>query len=137
MRADADMILVHDPVRELKFLEDGYGVNRKVIAYNFFVVAGPSDDPANVRGMSPTEAFRKIKEFGEKGEVIWISRGDDSGTHAKEKRLWNGGIFCLRKWQAVEQSTKASQDYEYWPIFSPIKSQEKDECNSKRKSTAI
>jgi tungstate transport system substrate-binding protein len=88
MRGDADMILVHDPVRELKFLEEGYDVNRKVIAYNFFVIAGPEDDPANIRGLSPTEAFVKIKESGDQNSVIWVSRGDDSGTHAKEKRIW-------------------------------------------------
>ncbi len=93
MRGDADMILVHDPVRELKFLEEGYGVNRKVIAYNFFVIAGPSDDPANVKGLSPTEAFTKIREAGEKNSAIWISRGDDSGTHAKEKRIWKATGF--------------------------------------------
>ncbi|MFW9852924.1 MAG: substrate-binding domain-containing protein [Candidatus Thorarchaeota archaeon] len=93
MRGDADMILVHDPVRELKFLEEGYGVNRKIIAYNFFVIAGPSDDPANVKGLSPTEAFTKIKEAGEKNSAIWVSRGDDSGTHAKEKRIWKAVGF--------------------------------------------
>jgi tungstate transport system substrate-binding protein len=88
MRGDADMILVHDPVRELKFLEEGYGVNRKVIAYNFFVIAGPDDDPANIRGLSPTEAFVRINELGDQNSVLWVSRGDDSGTHAKEKRIW-------------------------------------------------
>jgi tungstate transport system substrate-binding protein len=93
MRGDADMILVHDPVRELKFLEEGYGINRKVVAYNFFVIAGPSDDPANVRGLSPTEAFEKIKEAGEKNSAVWVSRGDDSGTHAKEKRIWQAAGF--------------------------------------------
>jgi tungstate transport system substrate-binding protein len=82
------VILVHDPSREYKFLEEGYGVNRKVVTYNFFVIAGPSDDPANVKGLSPTEAFTKIKEAGEKNSAIWVSRGDDSGTHAKEKRIW-------------------------------------------------
>jgi tungstate transport system substrate-binding protein len=88
MRGDADMILVHDPVRELTFLEEGYGVNRKVIAYNFFIIAGPDDDPANVEGLPPTEAFVKIKESGEQNSVLWVSRGDDSGTHTKEKRIW-------------------------------------------------
>lgn len=88
MRGDADMILVHDPVRESKFLEEEYGVNRKVIAYNFFVIAGPDDDPANIRGFSPTEAFVKINELGEQNSSLWVSRGDDSGTHAKEKRIW-------------------------------------------------
>ena len=86
-RGDADMILVHDPVRELTFLEDGYGVNRKVVAYNFFVIVGPESDPAEISGMSPLEALVQLKELGEAGTIQWVSRGDDSGTHAKEKRL--------------------------------------------------
>ncbi|WP_455369292.1 substrate-binding domain-containing protein [[Eubacterium] cellulosolvens] len=93
MRGDADMILVHDPARELKFLEEEYGVNRKVVAYNFFVIAGPSDDPANVKGLSPIEAFKKIKQVGDKNSVIWVSRGDDSGTHSKEKQIWKAVGF--------------------------------------------
>ncbi len=93
MRGDADMILVHDAARELKFMQDGYGVNRKVVAYNFFVVVGPSDDPANLKGLSPTEAFAKIKQAGESGSVLWASRGDDSGTHSKEKNIWKAAGF--------------------------------------------
>lgn len=92
-RGDADMILVHDPVRELAFLEDGYGVNRKVIAYNFFVIVGPESDPAEIAGMSPIEALTQLKEVGETGAIQWVSRGDDSGTHAKEKRLWIAAGF--------------------------------------------
>ena len=88
MRGDADMIMVHDPAQELTFLQNGYGVNRKVIAYNFFVIVGPNDDPANITGLSPLDALERIKEYGDAGEAIWISRGDNSGTHAKEKRLW-------------------------------------------------
>ena len=88
MKGDADMILVHDAARELKFLQDGYGVNRRVLAYNFFVVVGPSDDPAKIKGLPPVDAFKKIKEAGEKKLALWASRGDDSGTHAKEKSIW-------------------------------------------------
>ena len=88
---DADMILVHDATREAAFLEDGFGVNRKIVAYNFFVVVGPEDDPAGIEGLSPVEALLAIKEAGEAGEAIWVSRGDDSGTHAMEKRLWIAG----------------------------------------------
>jgi len=93
MRGDADMMLVHDAARELKFLKDGYGVNRKVIAYNFFVIVGPKEDPANVKGLSPLEAFKRIKESGEKKGAMWVSRGDDSGTHAKEKSIWKTAGF--------------------------------------------
>lgn len=90
-RGDADMILVHDTVREKAFLEDGYGVNRKIIAYNYFVIVGPEDDPAGIEGLDPVDALLKIKAAGEAGDAIWVSRGDGSGTHAMEKRLWIAG----------------------------------------------
>ncbi len=90
-RGDADMILVHDAVREKAFLEDGYGVNRKIVAYNFFVIVGPEDDPADIEGMDPVNALSAINDAGEAGDAIWVSRGDDSGTHAMEKRLWIAG----------------------------------------------
>ena len=54
-RGDADMILVHAPSQELSFLEDGYGVCRKIIAYNFFAIVGPEADPANIKNLSPTQ----------------------------------------------------------------------------------
>ena len=88
---DADMILVHDAVREKAFLEDGYGVNRKIVAYNYFVIVGPEDDPAGLEGMEPVDALLAIKAASEAGDAIWVSRGDDSGTHAMEKRLWTVG----------------------------------------------
>jgi len=90
---DADMILVHDPVQELAFLNDGYGVNRKIIAYNFFIIVGPSNDPAGIQGKSPLEALTLIKAAGEQGDAQWVSRGDNSGTHAMEKRLWTAAGF--------------------------------------------
>ncbi|MGD8565151.1 MAG: substrate-binding domain-containing protein [Candidatus Bathyarchaeota archaeon] len=90
-RGDADMILVHDVAREKTFLDDGYGVNRKIIAYNYFVIVGPVEDPAGVIGLDPMNALLKIKSAGEMAEATWVSRGDDSGTHAKEKRLWLTG----------------------------------------------
>jgi tungstate transport system substrate-binding protein len=90
-RGDADMILVHDAVREKAFLEDGYGVNRKIVAYNFFIVVGPEDDPAGIEGLGPVDALLAIKAAGEAGDAVWVSRGDDSGTHAMEKRLWIAG----------------------------------------------
>jgi tungstate transport system substrate-binding protein len=88
MRGDADMILVHDPARELQFLTGGYGVNRKIVAYNFFVIVGPSEDPAGIMGKSPSDALKAIRSAGLSGTAVWVSRGDDSGTHSKEKSLW-------------------------------------------------
>ena len=87
-RGDADMILVHAPSKELAFMEEGYGVCRKIIAYNFFAIIGPGDDPAGIKDLSPTEALETLMEKGRAGEAIWVSRGDDSGTHSKEKGLW-------------------------------------------------
>ncbi len=87
-RGDADMILVHDATREQAFLEGGYGVNRKIIAYNYFVIVGPEDDPAGIEGLDPGDALLTIKAAGEAGDAIWVSRGDNSGTHGMEKRLW-------------------------------------------------
>ena len=81
MRGDADMILVHDPPSELNFLKGGYGVNRKIVAYNFFVIVGPADDPARIKGLSTLDAMRQIKIRGEAGYASWVSRGDGSGTH--------------------------------------------------------
>ncbi len=87
-RGDADMILVHAPEKELEFMEEGYGVNRKIIAYNYFTIVGPPDDPAGIRGMDPSEAMETLVEMGRKDASVWVSRGDDSGTHSKEMELW-------------------------------------------------
>lgn len=94
-RGDADMLLVHSPSQEIKFLQDNYGVNRKIIAYNFFQIIGPNNDPAQIEGLSITEALSKIVSEGRNTRAIWISRGDNSGTHTKEKTLWNAtGFDC-------------------------------------------
>ena len=94
IRGDADLIMVHDPGQELTFLTGGYGVNRKIIAYNFFVIVGPPNDPAGIRGLAPLDALKKIKAQGDAGSAVWwVSRGDGSGTHSKEKNLWKATGF--------------------------------------------
>lgn len=87
-RGDADLILVHAPSAEYKFLIEGYGVCRKIIAYNFFVIVGPADDPAQIKDENITYALHRIVELGRAGKIVWVSRGDNSGTHIKEKFLW-------------------------------------------------
>jgi tungstate transport system substrate-binding protein len=67
---------------------NGYGVNRKIIAYNFFIIVGPKSDPAGVIGMTPIAALQTIYNLGQSGQAIWVSRGDGSGTNSKEKNLW-------------------------------------------------
>ena len=87
-RGDADMVLVHSPSQEQTFLSSGYGVDRKIIASNFFVIVGPQNDPANVSGMTPVAALQQIKTLGEQGNAVWVSRADGSGTNTKEIALW-------------------------------------------------
>ncbi len=84
-RGDVDMIAVHSRAREEKFIADGYGVERVPFVYNYFLIVGSSGDPAGIRGMNPEEAFKKLMETG---SGSFVSRGDDSGTHAKEKSIW-------------------------------------------------
>jgi len=96
-RGDSDLVLVHSPSQELAFMQAGDGVNRKIIAYNFFIIVGPMDDPVKVQGLSALEALNKIRQAGEAGTAIWVSRGDDSGTHTKEKALWKAAGINLTK----------------------------------------
>ncbi|MEM2889760.1 MAG: substrate-binding domain-containing protein [Candidatus Hadarchaeum sp.] len=81
---DVDVVLTHSPALENKFLKDGVVGGRKIIAYNFFIIVGPPDDPANIEGLPTIEALTKIAAL----KVTWVSRGDNSGTHLKEKILW-------------------------------------------------
>ncbi|MFW6109768.1 MAG: substrate-binding domain-containing protein, partial [archaeon] len=94
---DADMILVHAPAQELAFLESGYGVNRKIFSYNFFIIVGPESDPAGITGMDPVDALTTVAEEGKAGNALWVSRGDNSGTHSKEKSLWKATTLDLDK----------------------------------------
>src|SRR5258708_7845098 len=85
MRGDADALLVHDRAGEDKFVAQGYGIDRRDVMYNDFVIVGPKSDPAGVRGLKDArEAFRRIAG----GRAVFASRGDDSGTNRMELRLW-------------------------------------------------
>ena len=84
-RGDADVVFVHDKDAELKFLNEGYGIDRREVMYNDFVLVGPKDDPAKVGGTKDIVAALK-KIAGSKSP--FASRGDRSGTHAAELRLW-------------------------------------------------
>lgn len=85
-KGEADVLLVHSPEEEERFVEDGYGINRRLVMHNDFVILGPPEDTAKIRGMtSASEAFKKIASQN----ALFISRGDNSGTHAKEKQIWN------------------------------------------------
>jgi tungstate transport system substrate-binding protein len=84
-KGEADVLLVHSPEAEKKFVTEGYGINRRIIMHNDFITVGPSQDAAKIRGVkSASEAFKKIASAGS----LFLSRGDNSGTHAKEKAVW-------------------------------------------------
>jgi len=84
-KGEADVLLVHSPDAEKKFVDDGFGVNRQLVMHNNFIIVGPSADPAKIKGVkSSAEALKMIA----KAEGLFLSRGDNSGTNAKEKTLW-------------------------------------------------
>ena len=89
-RGDVDVIVIHSKAREEQFIADGYGVERVPFAYNYFLIVGPETDPAGIKGMNPEDAFKKLMETG---NGSFVSRGDDSGTHGKEKATWEVAGF--------------------------------------------
>lgn len=94
-RGDADVLLVHAPELEKNFVKNNYGTSRTFIAYNDFVLVGPPEDPAGISDLDPatgdnvTKALKKIEEGGKTGRLTFVSRGDESGTHTKEKNIWS------------------------------------------------
>jgi tungstate transport system substrate-binding protein len=93
---NADVLLVHARALEDEFMAAGHGVRREDVMYNDFIIVGPAEDPAGIKGMSDVaEAFRKIAE----AEEMFISRGDNSGTHLKELAVWEkAGINPNGNW---------------------------------------
>jgi tungstate transport system substrate-binding protein len=93
---DVDVVFVHARPAEDKFVAEGYGVDRKDVMYNDFVIVGPKDDPAKLKeAKTAVDAFKSLAE----GKTDFISRGDDSGTHQMEKQLWKAaGITPQGKW---------------------------------------
>lgn len=84
-KGEADVLLVHSPDAEKKFMADGNGESRRIVMHNDFIIVGPPSDPAGVKGMK--SAGQAMKQIADKG-ALFISRGDNSGTHSKEKGLW-------------------------------------------------
>lgn len=81
---DVDVLLVHAPEAELQYVADGYGIDRRLVMYNDFVVVGPKNDPAGIRGMNIENALKTLAQR----EITFVSRGDKSGTHMTEQGLW-------------------------------------------------
>jgi len=113
-RGDADMVMVHAKEQELKAIEEGYFVNRHDLMYNDFVIIGPSNDPAKIKGLkSAQEAFKKIAEQNQ----TFISRGDNSGTHTKELAIWKkagiepkGQKWYLEAGQGMEKTQRIADE---------------------------
>lgn len=93
---DADVVLVHARAAEDDFLKSGFGINRRDVMFNDFVIVGPEGDPAGIRGLSDAAAaFRRIAQ----AQATFISRGDQSGTHKKEQSLWRAvGLSPAGSW---------------------------------------
>jgi tungstate transport system substrate-binding protein len=93
---DVDVVLVHARQLEDKFVADGYGVNRRDVMHNDFIIIGPASDPAGVRGMK--DAAAALKRLADR-KAVFVSRGDNSGTHVKEQSLWAAaGIRPSGRW---------------------------------------
>jgi tungstate transport system substrate-binding protein len=103
---DADVVAVHDPAQEQAFIDGNYSLNvtvngtstaRVTWAYNYFIIVGPESDPAGISGgnVTPEEAFQKIQQGGVANSTLvkFVSRGDNSGTHGKEKAIWKSAGY--------------------------------------------
>jgi tungstate transport system substrate-binding protein len=98
-KGNVDLVLVHAKSLEEKFVSEGYGTERIDLMYNDFVIVGPPDDPAGIKGMKQvTEALKLISQKG----LVFISRGDKSGTHVAEMQLWEkAGIKPSGPWYVI------------------------------------
>jgi tungstate transport system substrate-binding protein len=84
-KGEADVLLVHSPDAEKKFIAEGYGVNRRLIMHNDYIIVGPSEDPAKIKRMKSAQgSFKKIAL----AKALFLSRSDKSGTHVKERDIW-------------------------------------------------
>jgi tungstate transport system substrate-binding protein len=110
---NADVLLTHSPAAEEKFMAAGYGAHRDAVMHNDFIVVGPADDPAEVKGQkSVAAAFAQIA----KQEAPFVSRGDDSGTHRKEMDIWKkadlkpGGAWYLQCGQGMAEALRVASE---------------------------
>ncbi len=94
-KGDADVLLVHSPSQELAFVKDGFGINRRSFASNYFMIVGPANDPAGIINMTPENAFTTLllKGTNKTAGIYFVSRGDASGTHTAEQKIWSNAKF--------------------------------------------
>jgi tungstate transport system substrate-binding protein len=100
----ADLVLVHAPSSEYPYLANGVLVCRKIIAWNYFTIVGPSSDPAKITGKNATEALKSILAYGrnQTGTIVWVSRNDGSGTYSKEVSLWKSANYT---WTTISKES--------------------------------
>ena len=100
-KGEADVLLVHSPDAEKKFVAEGYGINRRIIMHNDYIILGSPEDPAKLKGAkATTEAFKKIAS----AQALFLSRGDNSGTHSKEKAIWKAAGINPEKEKWYQQT---------------------------------
>ncbi len=100
-RGEADVLLVHAPDSELKFMDTGAGINRRLVMHNDFIIIGPTSDPAGIKGeSSAVKAMGKIYQ----AKALFLSRGDDSGTNQLEKSLWKQAGLDIQSQSWYQQS---------------------------------
>jgi tungstate transport system substrate-binding protein len=100
-KGEADVLLVHSPAAEKKFVAEGYGINRRLIMHNDFIIVGPPADSAKIKGIkSASETFKKMAA----SNALFLSRGDNSGTHAKEKAIWKAAGIDPEKEKWYQQT---------------------------------
>lgn len=118
-QGDVDLVFVHAPNAEKKFVASGFGVERFPVMHNDFVIIGPRDDPAGLASLD--DAGQALKRIAERQEVF-VSRGDDSGTHKKEKSLWEkagvnpGGDWYLAVGQGMGAVLKIADDKQAYTL---------------------
>ena len=100
-KGEADVLLVHSPAAEKKFVAEGFGINRRLVMHNDFIILGPPGDPAKIKGIkSASEAFKKMAA----SNALFLSRGDNSGTHSKEKAIWKAAGIDPEKEKWYQQT---------------------------------
>jgi tungstate transport system substrate-binding protein len=119
-RGDADVLFVHDPEKEEKFVADGFGLARKLVMYNDFIIVGPAADMAKIKGTKDaTEAFKKMAAAG----FHFVSRGDKSGTHSMEQKIWKkagadptGKPAYLEAGQGMESTLRMASEKQFYTL---------------------
>ncbi len=109
-QGDVDMVFVHAPNLEADYIKRGIITNHTIFAYNYFIIVGPKSDPAHIANLTPIEAMKSIYNSCENGQALFISRGDQSGTHQRELLLWNlSGLNPFNKSWYIETGSGMSE----------------------------